>query len=80
LNKYFERDTIDDLKTAYNKRLLKLYDDYEVDENFRLKNLKDSLIRDYGGDIEVVENYINDHAEGTIKECILNYRKYLEKL
>ena len=80
LNKIFEKETINGLKTAYNKRLLKLYDDYEADESFRIKNLKDSLMRDYGGDIEIVSDYINEHAVGTIKECILNYRKYLEKL
>ena len=80
LSKIFEKETINGLKTAYNKRLLKLYDDYEADESFRIKNLKDSLIRDYGGDIEIVNDYINEHAVGTIKECILNYRKFLEKL
>ncbi len=80
LNKIFEKETINGLKTAYNKRLLKLYDDYEADESFRIKNLKDSLIRDYGGDIEIVNDYVNEHAVGTIKECILNYRKFLEKL
>jgi hypothetical protein len=78
LNKIFEKETINDLKTAYNKRLVKLYDDYEADESARLYNLKNSLIKTYGGDIETVETYINEVTVGTIRESILNYRKYLE--
>ena len=62
---------------TFRGRMKKLLEDAIADENYRMKNLKDSLRRDYGGTQEIVNRYIEE-CEGTIDEIINRYPVYLK--
>lgn len=82
-NTVFTRDTIKEkereLVTLYNKRIFKLTDDAVLDERARMKDLEDSIRRQFKGTKEQVHKYIEYYAEGTIEECINNYSNWLYK-
>lgn len=67
----------EEARRSFRNRMKKLQEDATLDEEFRMKNLKDSLRRDYGGTQEIVNKYI-DECEGTIDEIINRYPVYLK--
>lgn len=68
-----------DIRLSYNRRLKNLRADFERDEAERLQNLKDSLCKTFGGTKSNADNFIKNHAEGTIEEVIRQYSSWLKE-
>jgi len=62
--------------TLYNKRLKKLYEDAQLDEQARIEDLKKELRKNFGGDKKHTDVFIKE-AEGTLEELFLEYPKWL---
>jgi len=67
-----ERDII----TSYNRRLKKLYEDAQLDEDARIDDIKKELRRSFGGN-KYDTDYFVDEFEGTIEEIFSEYPKWL---
>lgn len=67
-----ERDII----TSYNRRLKKLYEDAQLDEDARIDDIKKELRRSFGGN-KYDTDYFIDTFEGTIEEAFSEYPKWL---
>ena len=68
-----------DIRLSYNRRLKNLRNDFQRDEADRLRNLKDSLRKTFGGTVSLVDEFINEHAMGTTDEVIRQYCHFLIK-
>ena len=66
--------------TSYNKRLKNLRQDFQRDEFDRMKNLKNSLRKTFGGTKADVDDFIEKHAFGTTDEVIRQYPNWLSRL
>lgn len=66
--------------TSYNKRIKKLTEDALLDDEYSLKDLAQSLRRNYGGSIEQSIKFIDTfEGEETIEEAIIKYPLWLNE-
>lgn len=72
-----KREAEREIQTSYNKRIIKLDNDFLKDEFNRLDYLKSCLKKQYGGTQEQIDYFLFEVAVGELKELPLQYKAWL---